>query len=98
MGGASQDGSSLTCRNLGGESRRSGSCLARWPALDDAGQAGASTWKDGQELVASRRSPRFLRGEVGAIVRWRKSDNREEYRVHLHRDVWEAVVPELVFG
>jgi ATP-dependent DNA helicase RecQ len=41
---------------------------------------------------------RFLRGEVGAIVRWRKSDNQEEYRVHLHRDVWEAVVPELVFG
>ena len=40
----------------------------------------------------------FLRGEVGAIVRWRKSDNQEEYRVHLRRDVWEAVVPELVFG
>ncbi|WP_292216250.1 RecQ family ATP-dependent DNA helicase [Mesorhizobium sp.] len=40
----------------------------------------------------------FLRGEVGAIVRWRKSDNQEEYRVHLHRDVWEAIVPELVFG
>ena len=40
----------------------------------------------------------FLRGEVGAIVCWRKSDNQEEYRVHLHRDVWEAVLPELVFG
>jgi ATP-dependent DNA helicase RecQ len=40
----------------------------------------------------------FLRGEVGAIVRWRKSDNQEEYRAHLRRDEWEAVVPELVFG
>ena len=40
----------------------------------------------------------FVRGEVGAIFQWRKTDNREEYRVHLHRDVWEAVVPELVFG
>jgi ATP-dependent DNA helicase RecQ len=41
---------------------------------------------------------RFLRGEVGAIVRWRKSDNQEEYRVHLHRDSWEAIIPELVFS
>ncbi|MGO6841433.1 3'-5' exonuclease, partial [Rhizobium ruizarguesonis] len=40
----------------------------------------------------------FLRGEVGAIVRWRKADSQEEFRVHLHRDVWEVVVPELVFG
>jgi ATP-dependent DNA helicase RecQ len=41
---------------------------------------------------------RFLRGEVGAIVRWRMSDNQEEYRVHLHRDIWEAIIPELVFS
>ena len=60
--------------------------------------------KQGQTLgrMARSWSPpeglRFLRGEVGAIVRWRKSDNQEEFRVHLHRDVWEAVVPELVFG
>ena len=40
----------------------------------------------------------FLRGEVGAIIHWRKSDNQEEYRAHLRRDEWEAVVPELVFG
>ena len=41
---------------------------------------------------------RFLRGEVGAIVRWRKSDNQEEFKAHLHQDVWETIVPELVFG
>jgi ATP-dependent DNA helicase RecQ len=43
-------------------------------------------------------SVNFLRGQVGAIVRWRKSDNQEEFRVHLQRDIWEAVLPELVFG
>jgi ATP-dependent DNA helicase RecQ len=41
---------------------------------------------------------RFLRGEVGAIVRWRKSDNEEEYRDYVRRDEWEAVLPELVFA
>jgi len=40
----------------------------------------------------------FLRGEIGAIVRWRKSDNKEEYRTSIRRDEWEAVLPELVFG
>lgn len=40
----------------------------------------------------------FLRGEVGAIVRWRKVDNKEEYRAQLRRDQWEVVLPELVFG
>jgi ATP-dependent DNA helicase RecQ len=59
---------------------------------------------NGQTLGRMARSwsppggPTFLRGEVGAIVRWRKSDSQEEYRVNLHRDVWEAVLPELVFG
>jgi ATP-dependent DNA helicase RecQ len=40
----------------------------------------------------------FLRGEVGAIFRRRKSDNQEEFRALLQRDVWEVAVPELVFG
>ena len=40
----------------------------------------------------------FLRGEVGAIVRWRKSDSKEEFRDYLRRDEWEAVIPELVFA
>jgi len=65
-----------------------------WMMQDKQGQAlgrMARSWSPPEGL-------RFLRGEVGAIVRWRKSDNREQYRVHLHRDVWEAVVPELVFG
>lgn len=40
----------------------------------------------------------FLRGEIGAIVRWRKSDNKEEFRSSIRRDEWEAILPELVFG
>lgn len=37
------------------------------------------------------------RAEIGAIVRWRKTDSAEEFRTHLQRDVWEAVLPEIVF-
>ena len=40
----------------------------------------------------------FLRGEIGALIRWRKGDNEEEYRSSIRRAEWEAVLPELVFG
>ena len=40
----------------------------------------------------------FLRGEIGAIVRWRKSDSKEEFRGNIRREEWEAVLPELIFG
>ena len=40
----------------------------------------------------------FLRGEIGAIVRWRRNDSKEEYRASIRRDEWEAVLPEMVFG
>lgn len=36
-------------------------------------------------------------GRVGAIVRWRKSDNEEFYQSYIKRDEWETVLPELVF-
>jgi len=65
-----------------------------WMIQDSRGQAlgrMAKSWSPPEGL-------NFLRGEVGAIVRWRRADNREEFRAHLQRDVWEAVVPELVFG
>jgi ATP-dependent DNA helicase RecQ len=64
-----------------------------WMMLDAQGRAlgrMARSWSPPESLS-------FLRAEVGAIVRWRKLDNQEEYRVHLQRDVWEAVVPELVY-
>lgn len=51
----------------------------------------ARTWSPPEGL-------NFLRGEVGAVVRWRKADNKEEFRVHIRRETWEAVCPELVYG
>jgi ATP-dependent DNA helicase RecQ len=40
---------------------------------------------------------RFVRGEVSAIIEWRKEDSAEEFQRHIRRDVWEVVLPELVF-
>ncbi|GGO34481.1 helicase [Gemmobacter aquaticus] len=36
-------------------------------------------------------------GRVGAIIRWRKSDNEELYQSYIKRDEWETILPELVF-
>jgi ATP-dependent DNA helicase RecQ len=36
-------------------------------------------------------------GKVGAIVRWRKSDNDEAYQAYIKHQEWETVLPELVF-
>ena len=40
---------------------------------------------------------RFLRGEIAAILRWRKEDGDEAYYHILKRDAWDVVIPELVF-
>ncbi|HWL69450.1 MAG TPA: RecQ family ATP-dependent DNA helicase [Geminicoccus sp.] len=40
----------------------------------------------------------FRRGEVGAIICWRKTDSKEEFRERIRREEWEVVLPELVFG
>ena len=39
----------------------------------------------------------FLRGEVAAILNWRREDGDEDYDHLLRRDAWEVVLPELVF-
>ncbi|MBK5569264.1 hypothetical protein [Ensifer sp. SSB1] len=39
-----------------------------------------------------------IRGEASAIIRWRKVDNAEEFHGTLRREVWEVVLPELVFA
>ncbi|WP_370160560.1 RecQ family ATP-dependent DNA helicase [Limimaricola soesokkakensis] len=39
----------------------------------------------------------FLKGTVGAVVRWRKSDNDEHYQQWIKREEWETVLPELEF-
>jgi ATP-dependent DNA helicase RecQ len=39
----------------------------------------------------------LVSGKVGAIVRWRKSDNEESYQTYIKHEEWETVLPELVF-
>ncbi len=65
-----------------------------WMIQDTRGQAigrMATSWSPPEEMT-------FMRGEIGSIVRWRKLDNQEEFRARLHQEVWETIVPDLVFG
>ncbi len=39
----------------------------------------------------------FLRGEVAAVLVWRKDDGDEAYHHLQRRDEWEIILPELVF-
>ena len=40
---------------------------------------------------------KFVRGEIAAILRRYREDNEEEFRSMIKRDIWEVIVPELVF-
>ena len=40
---------------------------------------------------------RFARGEIFAILEWRKDDSEESFHHTLRREAWEVVLPELVF-
>ncbi len=40
---------------------------------------------------------RLVEGKVGAVVRWRKSDNDEHFQSYIKRAEWETVLPEFVF-
>lgn len=46
---------------------------------------------------APPRNAHFVRGEIAAILRWRKEDSDEAFHYTLRRDAWEVVIPELVF-
>ena len=64
-----------------------------WVFIDQTGSVVgrmSKAWQHPQGYV-------FLSGRVGAVVRWRKSDGDEKYAEYLRRDVWETVLPELVF-
>ena len=39
----------------------------------------------------------LVSGKVGAVVRWRKSDNEERYQTYIKHEEWETILPELVF-
>ncbi len=36
-------------------------------------------------------------GKIGAIVRWRKTDNEEAFQTYIKRREWETILPEFVF-
>lgn len=65
----------------------------RWEILDAQGRtlirlSRAFTPPDGAT---------FLRGEVAAVLLWRKEDGHEDYHHMLRQDEWQVVLPELVF-
>jgi ATP-dependent DNA helicase RecQ len=65
----------------------------KWMILDQdrrilGRMAGSWAPPDGTTLVS---------GKVGAIVRWRKSDNEERYQTYIKHEEWETVLPELIF-
>ena len=39
----------------------------------------------------------FVSGQIGAIINWRKIDNKKDYVPSCRRDSWETILPELVF-
>lgn len=65
----------------------------RWLVLDAGGRT--------LGRMATRWAPpsgtRLLKGQIGAIVRWRKFDNEEAWRSSIRREDWETVLPEFVF-
>lgn len=65
----------------------------KWTVLDRGGQVlgrMAANWTPPEGTVLAS-------GKVGAIVRWRKSDNEERFQTYIKRDEWETVLPEFVF-
>jgi ATP-dependent DNA helicase RecQ len=62
--------------------------------------------KDRENRTIGRMSQRFvwpeglalLRGTIGVIIRWRRSDSDEAFQNSMRRDEWEVILPELVFG
>lgn len=43
-------------------------------------------------------SKELAKGEIGTIVRWKKSVNDESFQFQIKRDDWETVLPELQFS
>ena len=64
-----------------------------WILLDNEGRVLGRMAKSWQPPKGYR----FISGQVGAIVHWRKSDNEEAYAQLCRRDRWETVLPELTF-
>ena len=66
----------------------------RWQIDNAAGQTLARL----SRAFTSPDGTTFLRGEVAAILNWRREDGDEDFNHLLRRDAWEVVLPELVFA
>jgi ATP-dependent DNA helicase RecQ len=65
----------------------------RWQLTDTKGRSLGRMAKS----YSPPRNARFVRGEIAAILRWRKDDSDEAFHHTIKRDDWEVIVPELVF-
>jgi ATP-dependent DNA helicase RecQ len=65
----------------------------RWHLKDSSGRSLGRMSKN----FAPPSNTSFVRGEIAAILRWRKEDADEAFHYTLRRDVWEVVIPEMVF-
>jgi|GEM_PF-3858986 len=65
----------------------------RWHLKDAQGQSLGRMARSFEPPSNSR----FVRGEIAAILQWRKEYGDEAFHHTLKRDVWEVVIPELVF-
>jgi ATP-dependent DNA helicase RecQ len=65
----------------------------RWRIEDPQGRTLARL----SRAFAPPENATFLRGEIAAILNWRREDGDEAYHHLLRRNRWEVVLPELVF-
>jgi ATP-dependent DNA helicase RecQ len=65
----------------------------RWEILD----AQARTLIRLSRAFSPPEGASFLRGEVAAVLMWRKEDSHEDYHHLLRHDEWQVVLPELIF-
>ena len=65
----------------------------RWSILDGKGRVlgrMSRTWDPPE-------GTRIAGASVGAVVRWRKADNEAPYQALIRHDVWETILPDIVF-
>ena len=65
----------------------------RWHLADSNGRSlGRMAMK-----FSPPQNTRFIHGEIAAIIQRRKEDGEEAFYHTLRRDVWEVIIPEMVF-
>ena len=67
--------------------------VGRWHLKDASGRSLGRMSKN----FALPANTRFVRGEIAAILRRRKEDADDAFHYTIRRDVWEVIIPEMVF-